>query len=94
MRLFVVKTGGRTLRVRKEDFGCAILDRDLYVEGNETVYKVLELFSQGKTLEEAIHILAERENASPEEVRKDVLSLIKMFNDFGWFCEFTETEGE
>ena len=90
MRLFSVKTGNRILRVRKEDFGCAILDRNQYVEGNETVYKVLEILSQGKTLEETVDILAERENIPQEEMREDVLSLMKMFNDLGWFTELTE----
>ncbi len=89
MRLFSVKTGDRILRVRKEEFGCAILDRDTYVEGNETVYKVLEYLSQGKTLEEVIRALAQEEQVPVEEVREDVLSLMKMFNEMGWFCELT-----
>lgn len=94
MRLFSIKTGDKILRVRKEDFGCAILDRNNYVEGNETVYRVLELLSQGKTLEEAIDIFAETEEAPREKIREDVLSLMKMFNELGWFCELTEDAGE
>lgn len=88
MRLFSIKTGDRILRVRKEDFGCAILDRDTYVEGNTTVYHVLKLLSQGKTLPEVITILSEKEHVSSEELREDILSLMKMFHEIGWFCEF------
>jgi len=93
MRLFSIKTGGKILRVRKEDFGCAILDRENYVEGNKTVYRVLELLSQGKTLKETINIFAETEDVPREKIREDVLSLMKMFNELGWFLELTE-EGE
>ena len=93
MRLFSIKTGGKILRVRKEDFGCAILDRENYVEGNKTVYRVLELLSQGKTLKETINIFAEAEDVPREKIREDVLSLMKMFNELGWFLELTE-EGE
>lgn len=92
MRLFSVKTGDRILRVRKEEFGCAILDKDTYVEGNEIVYKVLEHLSQGKTLDETISALAQEEQVPVEEVREDVLSLMKMFNEMGWFCELTRVE--
>lgn len=93
MRLFSIKTGDKILRVRKEDFGCAILDRENYVEGNKTVYRVLELLSQGKTLEETIDFFAETEDTPREKIREDVLSLMKMFNELGWFLELTE-EGE
>lgn len=93
MRLFSIKTGGKILRVREEDFGCAILDRENYVEGNKTVYRVLELLSQGKTLKETIDIFAEAEDVPREKIREDVLSLMKMFNELGWFLELTE-EGE
>lgn len=93
MRLFSIKTGDKILRVRKEDFGCAILDRENYVEGNKTVYRVLELLSQGKTLKETIDIFAEAEDVPREKIREDVLSLMKMFNELGWFLELTE-EGE
>lgn len=92
MRLFSIKTGGRILRIRKEEFGCAILDKDTYVEGNDIVYKVLEKLSQGRNLEETICALSQEENVPIEEVREDVLSLMKMFNEMGWFCELTQPD--
>lgn len=92
MRLFAIKTGDRTIKVRKEDFGCIILDRQLYVEGNETVFDVLELFSQGKTIPETIQILSEREKIPLEEVKEDVLSLMEMFKDLGWFLDMETGE--
>jgi len=49
--------------------------------------------SQGKTLKETINIFAEAEDVPREKIREDVLSLMKMFNELGWFLELTE-EGE
>lgn len=92
MRLLCVKTGDKVLRVRKEEFGCIIFDRNVYVEGNESVYMVLELLAEEKTPQEIIEILAERENVSKEEMREDVWSILKMFNELGWFCEYEEGE--
>ncbi len=92
MRLLSIKTGDKVLRVRKEDFGCIIFDRAVYVEGNESVYKVLELLAEEKKPEEIIEILAEREHVSVEDIREDVWSTFKMFNDLGWFCEYEEGE--
>ncbi|KYK27916.1 MAG: PqqD family protein [Theionarchaea archaeon] len=92
MRLLCVKTGDKVLRVRKEEFGCIIFDRNVYVEGNESVYMVLELLAEEKTPQEIIEILAERENVPAEEMREDVWSILKMFNELGWFCEYEEGE--
>lgn len=92
MRLLCVKTGDKVLRVRKEDFGCIIFDRNVYVEGNESVYMVLELLAEEKTPQEIIDILAERERVPVDEMREDVWSTLKMFNELGWFCEYEEGE--
>lgn len=92
MRLLSIKTGEKVLRVRKEDFGCIIFDRAVYVEGNESVYAVLELLAEEKTPEEIIDTLSEREGIPRDEMREDVWSTLKMFNELGWFCEYEEGE--
>jgi hypothetical protein len=88
-RLIVLRQNNRTLRVRKEDFGCVIFDSDnIYVEGNETVYEILRQISMGKQYDEIVTYICSEYGMHREMVESDIREFFSDANMLGWFTDY------
>jgi len=87
MPIYVIKTGGETLRVRQEDFGCTVWSRDKYAEGDETTLDILKRMSEGNSVEKIAEDLSKEHNIPVEQIYADIYSMFQELSKAGWFLD-------
>lgn len=93
--ILVWREGKRTLRVRKEDFGCIIFDSaNIYIEGNNTVFEIVELITEGKSYKEIIRGLCSRYSMPEEMIAGDLDEFLDKAHKLGWFTGISANESE
>ncbi len=71
MKIFVIKDEGVVYRVRKEEHGCSVFTPKRYIEGNETLFEILQLISE-KGVEGGIGELESRYPGEKHQIRNDL----------------------
>ncbi|AZR74543.1 hypothetical protein BBF96_14800 [Anoxybacter fermentans] len=88
MGILVLKTNGDILRIRKESFGCVIFNRDRYVEGNETAYKIFETLEKvNYNVDQLIQTLLREYQVEENVLIKDLINFFDKFQQVGWFTD-------
>lgn len=76
--MFYIKDSGFDYRIKKEKIGCSIRGKNKYVEGNDSVYLILEQFKDKKASEVIDYFVVEYDYK-----REDILTIIyDLFKDF------------
>lgn len=88
--MFFINDNGIDYRIDKENYGCSIRGNNIFIEGNESVYEILDSI-KNKNIEEAINILSNEYNYTKEEFINIMLNLFKDFNDAGVFQSIYST---
>lgn len=91
MAIYIVKTGGETLRVREEEFGCTIWSKDKYAEGDKTTLDILRRLSEGDSVDKIAEDLAREHDVPIQQIFSDLLSMFQELSKAGWFSEEVHT---
>ncbi|MBT9140839.1 MAG: hypothetical protein DDT30_01423 [Dehalococcoidia bacterium] len=91
MGILSLKTGDRVLRVREEDFGCAIFSNNRYAEGDKMTFEVLKTLSESEAeLSKTIQTLSCKYKVAEKQIVIDLIEMFEEFNREGWFIEIYE----
>lgn len=91
----ILRHGPTAVRVRREPFGCVMFDsHGTFVEGNETVWEMIECIARGFTYDEVVLHFAESYRLPCEMIDRDFRELFRNFRKFGWFEDFDITYQE
>lgn len=80
--MFFIEDSGIAYRIDEEEFGCSIRSYNLYIEGNETVYIILErmyTLSQKNKSENLIEELVDVYDTDKEEIIEVLEDCITIF---------------
>jgi len=81
----IVEWGRVFLRVRKQDDGCIIFDANgTLLEGNNTVWQIMELLANGFMLEGVAAELAGRYQLPVTTLMDDIRELADKLAEHGW----------
>lgn len=82
----MIKNGGKTLRIRKESFGCSIYDSSqIYAEGNHVIYDFLKGISEAKGIKVIINDIAKKYNVESQKLAEDFIDFFQQAKELGWF---------
>ena len=88
-RCVVLHHGPTAVRVRREPFGCVMFDSPgVFVEGNETVWEVVECIAGGFTYDELVLRFAESYCLPLAMIDRDLRELFQDFRRYGWLTNF------
>lgn len=75
-------------RIDKEDFGCSIRGKGLYVEGNDMVYIILSAYNENKIINNLAANLAQDQKMSKEDINEVLTSITQQFKEADIFQDF------
>jgi hypothetical protein len=82
MKMFVIKDNENSFRVRKEEEGCSIFGPRNFIEGNNSLFEVLEVIHE-LGLEKGILELKKRYSSESVQIDNDLLELASNFLEQG-----------
>ena len=86
--MIFIKDKDTEYRIDKEEFGCSIRGKGVYIEGNATVYTILEMYSNTRSVEKVVLGLKEQEEFFESDIMEMLDSVSRQFQDAGVFEEF------
>jgi hypothetical protein len=100
--MFFIEDKEIEYRIDKEDFGCSIRGKGLYIEGNDMVYIILSAYSENKAINALTTKLAQDQKFSKDDINEVLASITQQFKEAEIFQEFCtavdefllNTEGE
>jgi hypothetical protein len=89
MNIINFEDGDKTLRIRKEKFGCVISDGTMYAEGNSLAFDILNNLNNGYSLDEIIEYIHKELNVDKVQVIKDAHNFfVETYEQTKWFGSY------